>query len=370
MPDLQEWWKGFWDTVQHHPTVLPTRHAILPSHVDKKLGETFRRDRHYFTVRLNQIFLKYDRQFWATYAPMALVVSEFQYNGQDTVVPFVVGPSLLEKDKIEVPNGFVFSDTKVAGIHPYKGGGLKLTVILYRIQRNDPIRRLLRIAESLASVLDFSQTLGTYLKIANILVETLGDVIGADPNNQPIIGMRKEFDAQDGFQPGYFALIDSGNTPIEQEKLWVCQNQLRYGDSMNAPEYRGANFLLYSIQQATERDDIDQLHFYKQWQTSLAESLTASQEKWLSAKANWVTLYQMMSLSPDLISSHAEALADECYAQMEKNYAKIKERMGKMGAGGDEREATSKDDEDKQLSGLSEQLDPVRSRSVSVLRGD
>src|SRR5262249_14330728 len=253
MPTLKEWWDEFWGEVQHSPTILPTRHAILPDHVDKKLGQRFKRDQHYFVVKINRIFLQYNRLFWAAYAPMALAVSEFQYDGQDTVVPFVVGPSLLEKDQIELPKGFMFLDTKVAGIHPYKGGGLKLTVILYQVKRTDLAKKLLKVVENVASVLDFSQTLSAYLKIANVLVDTVGEVIGTDPNNQPLIGLRQEFEAGDDFQSGYYALIDSRQMQIAQNRLWVRKNDLLYGDTANTPEFTGANYVLYSIGQTTER---------------------------------------------------------------------------------------------------------------------
>jgi hypothetical protein len=366
MPTLRDWWAGFWGTVQHSPTILPTRHAILPDHSTTAAGQNFKRDQHYFVVKVNRIFLKYGREFWTTYAPMALVVSEFDYNGQDTVVPFFVGPSLLEKDKIELPTGFVFSDTKVAGIHAYKGGGLKLTVILYRVKRTDLANRLLKVIENVASVLDFSQALSSYLKIANVLVGTVGELIGTDKDNQPIIGLRKEFDGAGEFKPGYFALIDSGNSRIDQDKLWVRDNELLFGETMDtAKEFADANFVLYSIGQTKERDDFDQLPFYSQWKTALAESFTAEPEKWKSAQANWTALYQQMSLSPDLVLPQADTLADECYAQMESNYNKIKARLGKQGPADSEQKLPGQTPD---LRALSARLNTVRSKSVSVLR--
>jgi hypothetical protein len=316
MPSLREWWDELWDNVQHSPTMLPTRHVILPDHVDKQLGERFKRDQHYFVVKVNRVFLQYNRQFWATYAPMALVVSEFQYDQENIVVPFVVGPSLLEKDRIELPNGgFMFLDTKVAGVHPYKGGGLKLTVILYQVKRSDLAKRLLKVAENVASVLDFSQTLSTYLKIANVLVDTIGDVIGTDPNNRPIIGLRQEFEAGDDFKPGYFAMIASDK--INRGKLWVKENELLYGDTANAPKFTDANYVLYSIGQTTERDDFEALSpIGEMWKQVRTEATRTKAETWDTAKVAMSTLYQAMILSPDLTEGHANQLNDELVTRM------------------------------------------------------
>ena len=368
MPTLTQWWDAFYDKVRHSPTIQPTHYPILPGNLDKPSGQAFKRDKHYFVIKINRIFLKYNRDFWTTYAPMALVVSEFQYDGQEnTVVPFIVGPSLLEKDKIELPSGFIFKDTKVAGIHPYKGDDFKLTIILYRVKRTDIAKKLLKVVENMASVLDFSQTLGTYLKIANVLVDTVGEVIGTDDDNQPLIGLRQEFSSDGGFLPGYYALIDSHQAQVDQKKLWVKDNELLYGDKDNAQKFTDANYVLYSISQVTERNDYEKLSFYGQWKTALAEAHTANPEKWLSAKANWATLYQMMSLSPDLISSQAEALADDIWQQMETKHNNVKSKIATMGSG--DAEVKSRE-EMGELRGISEHLDSVRSKSVSVLHSE
>jgi hypothetical protein len=74
----------------------------------------------------------------------------------------------------------------------------------------------------------------------------------------------------------------------------------------------------------------------------------------------------MMQLSPDLIAPHGEALADECFAQMERNYSKIRNRAGMMSANAGDDELP----DDVELRGISERLDNIRSKSVSVLHND
>lgn len=365
MPELRDWWDDLWGKVKHSPAILPTHHPIPFSHVDKKEGEPFRRDHHYFVIKVNQIFLKYNRQFWTTYAPMALVVSEFDYDEDAKVVPFVVGPSMLEKNKIELPSGFIFSDTKVAGIHPYKGGGLKLTVILYQVKRTDLAKSMLKVIEKVASVVDFSQTLATYLKIADVLVDTVAEVVGSDKDNRPIVGLRKEFDPIDGFAPGYFALIDSGKDRIDVNKLWVKENELLFGDSVEtATQFTDANYVLYSIRQTTSRDDFTKFRFYERWKVALAESWTKNPENWTSACANWTALCQMMDLSPDLVKPQADELAKECWAQMEQNHDTVLAKAATMGPG--DGESDEELIEDPELQGISERLNRVRSKSVAI----
>jgi hypothetical protein len=327
MPSLSEWWSGTWDQLQHSPAIVPSHYQIPSAHLERPAGERFRRDKHYFTVKINRAFLRYGREYWTTYAPMALAVSEFKYDGEDTVVPFVVGPSLLEKGQIDVPASFLFADTKVAGKHPYKGGGLKLTVVLYGVKRTNIAEKLLRIVENLASVIDLSQTIASYLKIAHLLVRTVGEVIADDKDNRPIIGLRREFDADEGFNPGSFALIDSRNARIDRDKLWLRNSSLYFGENEAAlTEFNQANYVLYSIGQTTERDDFEQLSpIHELWTKVKYEASVTQPDNWNNTKRIMSTLYQAMVVSPDLTEDHANELNADFKARMVRIHEGAKE---------------------------------------------
>ena len=82
----------------------------------------FQSDQHYFQVRINEMYLKYSRNWFSRYDPMVFVVSEFTYDKKAEAVPFVVGQQMMEKFEKNTPTGMIFSDTRVAGVHPYRGG--------------------------------------------------------------------------------------------------------------------------------------------------------------------------------------------------------------------------------------------------------
>jgi hypothetical protein len=355
-----------WDDVRQSPAIQPTRHAILPDHLDKPLGESFKFDQHYFLVSVNESYLTYSRQWGTTYVPMVLVITEFQYNGNRTAVPFTIGPSLIEGDKsIKVPDtGMIFSNTRVAGIHPYTGDRIALTVILYRLTRTKYVDKLLQIAENAAGALDFSTALSGYLKIANVLMDVVEALLGDAGQTEPLVGLRSEFDPDRGmaFEPGYFVLINKPG--VEQHKLWVQEDKLLYGDSAEtAQPYRDADYVLYSIGQTTERSDYKSLPFYQVWKQAIAESISRSADKWENALKNWTVLYQTMSLSPDLIPSQVEALADECREVMDAKHNKVLSRGG-MGTEAGHSPPLPADDEDRELQIISRRLDSVRGKSV------
>src|SRR4051812_14234591 len=126
MPSLIERATGIWNRLQQSPTEEPSWVHIPQDRIDEpdNLGSPLQANKQYFEVRINEVYLSYQRKWFTQYDPMLLVISEFSYAGQPMIVPFVVGPTMVDKFGSKVPNpkvpeGMVFADTCVAGPHPY-----------------------------------------------------------------------------------------------------------------------------------------------------------------------------------------------------------------------------------------------------------
>jgi hypothetical protein len=301
--------QAIWTRLQQSPAQTPSWVPIPQERVDEpdNLDPALKANKQYFEIRLNEIYLTYQRQWFSQYDPMVLAVSEFSYAGQQMVVPFVVGPTMMEKLGSEVPAGMVFADTCVAGPHPYRGGDVAVTVILYQTQRQDYVRKLLGLVENTATVLDLVVPLSAYIKIAGVVLDGVEALTGTDGTTNPLIGRR------DAFKPvetGYFVLT---NAPVSSlNNLWVRNKQLVQGPSLaEATPFRGAEYVLYSVA-TTQRDDVSMLPFHPTWQRVLEEAVKSSEEPiWKSTKANMAALLGMLYTSPDLTETHAAHLADE-----------------------------------------------------------
>jgi hypothetical protein len=312
MKSLIESWKNIWGSIHQSPAQIPSRITMPRDHIDEgeKLGVAFQPDEYYFQVRVNEMYLTYGREWFSKYDPMVFVVSEFTYDEKVEAVPFVVGPMMMEKYGMKIPTGMIFSNTRVAGLHPYRGGRLTLSVVLYRIQRENYARKLLQIVESAASALDFSTALSSYVKIASVVLDGVEALLGLG-HTTPLIGLRKEFDpdADDILEPNYFALIDMPESELDANKLWVRDHQLIYGKSLAAAEpFREADFVLYSITQTPERSDETNLPFYPLYERVKQEATVPEENSWKRAKSNLLTLYQTLVLSPDLTRGQADKL--------------------------------------------------------------
>jgi hypothetical protein len=321
MKTLWERTGELWNNVRRSEAQLPTRIAIPAVQTDKSKGDLFKPNQNYFQVRVNEMFLQYGREWFSTYLPMILFISEFSYGRQREVVPFVVGPTMLEENGRALPDqGLLITNTRVAGVHPYRGGRLTMTAVLYRAKQTDYARNLLNVVENAAGLLDFSTSLGVYTKVASVILDGL-EALFKVSDTDPVVGWRQEFDPDAGDEviPGYFALINKPD--VDRAKLWVKDNQLCYGDTLqSAQPYRAADFLLYSLAQTTERSDVSALPFQELAERVLKDAAEPTEAHWKSAKANMLSLYQTLNSSPDLTEEHARQLADGFMKKMKERH--------------------------------------------------
>jgi hypothetical protein len=316
--------RAIWDRLRSSPTVLPSRVKIPLDRVLPGLTKPdfFTPDSHYFQVRINEMFLSTQREWFTRVDPMVFILTEFTYDKTEHSVPFVVGPKLLENkgNPARVPTGMLFSNTRVAGIHPYRGGRLTLALVLCQVERENYAKQILSMVEKAAGALDFSNVLSSYVKVSGVILEGLEALLGIE-STKPLIGMRDEIDpdAGDLFEPCYWALVNLPKAQFQEECLWVKDGHLQYGESKNdLADFHRADYVLFSVVQSETRGDVRTLPFYPLFEAALREAASPETESWQRAKADLSALYQMLILSPDLISGHADALNDSFVSDLKR----------------------------------------------------
>lgn len=332
LDQLQGIW-GHWEdalkVIRSSERKEPSRVTISPDHIhneNEEVGAPFIADKDYFQVRVNDMYLPYDRLWFKKYDPMVVVVTEFNYGRDKQGVPYVVGPSLMEKYGYKAPAGMVFSDTRVAGLHPFRGGELSLSIILCMVERDNYCQKLLQLVESAAGALDFSTVLSSYIKVASVVLGGIETLFGLG-KTVPLIGSRRAFDQQT-LKSGYFALISTPD--VDPNLLWVKDRQLCMGASLKEAKSlrqprKGAegeelpvpDFVLYSLTQRSDRDDLSTLPFYGEWERVRKEAMIPKDDDpWDNARLRMASLAQDMLLSPDLTEKHAEKLVNDFDQQM------------------------------------------------------
>jgi hypothetical protein len=308
---------------------LPTLSRIPDDHVlaDGYQPEPFTAGNHYFTARVNMLCLQHDRRWLTTWHPMLVSVVEFRYGTQEVSVPFVIGPSMLkERADAQIPLATVFAGTEIVGVHPYVGDRVCVTVLLYRVQHDDYVKRVLGVVEKMAAAFDYSAVLSQYLMIAGAVVDGIDAILGVK-DTTPVMGHRIEYNPNAGevFRPGYYAL-HTGTLPAP-ESLWVRDHILRAGGDATTAKPVREDVVLYSITGTPVRNDIPSLPWFRPlWERVSRAANTPDDSGKRVAKEHLGFLYEQLMASDDVARGQVDAIYEEYESLARKIHDVAKKR--------------------------------------------
>lgn len=315
---------SLWSTIQNSilssPRQAPSTVAISADHTDRtaQLSGALEANKDYFLVRVNQLFLRSDRKWLTEIDPLAFVVSEFNYAKKAQVAPFVVGPGMLAQFGQQLPQGMVFTNTTAAGVHPYRGGALSLTVVLCQVPVSAMGKKLLGLIEQASRAFNPVAGLSTALQIGGLILDGIDGVLGLN-DTKPLAGWRFTVDPQAGdtLGPGYYVLSETSG--LRAEQLWVKNDALHIGNDLNSAQpYTGGDYVLYSVLRTPggERNDIEMLPFYELYERAVAEAQSDKPGAWDNAKGVLIALLNAVAVSPDLTKAHAAELSTQFIADV------------------------------------------------------
>jgi hypothetical protein len=294
---------------------------------DRILGSGSNRDagaflpgKTYFEIRLSQMYLQYDREWWRTFIPLGSILTEFIFAGRLRTVPFVVGPDLLEiAPHITKDSRVEYQNIRVAGPYPYAGDQLQLFAGLFRVETGNWAKRALSMLEALAKAFDTTK-LTSYVNIAAPLTDSLQGILGmqevelrlgierayAQPTDQNTSGVLPRETLQPTFEV-LLRLPAKDVTEIARRNFWVRDGRLFHGANEGAlREFRDADFLLLHIIPLATRDDYTTFDFHKNDWLKVEDHLANGREK--EAWERFRLLAANLSQCEDLIWPHRAAL--------------------------------------------------------------
>lgn len=320
MPGFTDRMAGFLGKLRSGALPLPTVASIPPTQCMPAgvVGREIVRDRAYFKLYINELFLAEGRSWWATYDPVVLVITEFVYDKGRISVPMIVGPSMIQQKMGSLPHGVVLHDTRVAGPYPFRGGPVAVTVILYKVKHHDYARGLLRFVEGVSSAVGVPADLGTLTKVGGAILDgfetllDLGDTV-------PVAGHRIEIETSTmrGFVSSFSALISEGG--VDVSRLRVQDGRLQVvGPNGDAKKYDAVDYVLYSIVGSDRHGEERTLPFYAVYDQAMTAALTDDENSWKRAKSTLLSLYQQMVLSADLTGDETDELIQKYRNDLQK----------------------------------------------------
>jgi hypothetical protein len=261
-------------------------------------------------VWLNELFLAEGRNWWATYDPVAIVITEFGYDNGRISVPLIVGPNLITANNPGLPHGIVLRDTCVAGPYPFRGGNVAITVILYKVKHQDYAQGMLRFVEDLSAAIGTPADIGMLTKVGATVLDGLESILSLG-DTVPVAGHRIEIDTSTlkGFVSSYTALIAERDVDMSQLRVEDRRLRQQQPDGTTA-KFEGADYVLYSVLGRDRRGEENTLPFHQSFLQARNAALVNDPDSWKRAKAMLLSIYEQMVLCPDLTLPEADALFD------------------------------------------------------------
>ncbi len=278
----------------------------------------------YFELRLSQMFLQYQREYWRDFIPMASMMTEFIFNGSRTTIPIMIGPERLSSAQQVARGDMVdYFNTRVAGPYPYQGDDISLFAGLFRVEVNNWAKRTLSLIETVAEAFDPTR-LSSYINIARPLLTGLEGFLGMKEVEMRM-GRQKAYMQQmertapadnaaaDVLQPAFEVHIraeSSQFSPAERRKFWIYENRLFYGDNENTIRpYSSADFMLLRFVPLATRNDFVTFDFHKIHWKKTEEFLAQGDEE--SARQEFRLLAVALARSEDIVDSQRRLLAQQ-----------------------------------------------------------
>lgn len=306
---------------------------------DGTAGDWIHAEKMYFTIRLNEMYLVANQQWFVNFDPLVLVVTEFDYGSKRVAIPTVVGPELIpDPRKGGTPKyGSVIENIPVAGPYPYRGGDVVLSVRFYRVPTTNLVRSIMKTIGGLVRLTSSLHELEPALGVASAILAGVEGLLGLEATSSIAAyqgslapSVAKPFRAQ-------VAALVTPPVPNATDSLWSIDGRLCLGPDKTR-RYAASDFVLVSVEGSETRTDVGKLPFGRQRGAAL-RALTEGAEGLTRAKGILLTAYAEMLESLEMTAPHAEKVFESWLQEFDAR-KKLVERVVHLGP---EREAKAPD---------------------------
>jgi hypothetical protein len=324
MPDIFESVTSLWNSMRKGAMPTPQVPALARYSPPTSAGYQIRKDQMYFEVRVNELHLAENREWWSVFDPMVVIVAEYEYGGERVARPAVVGPSQIrtQAGQDKPRHGVVLQDCLVAGPNPYRGGNVEISMSFYRVRRSNSARSLLKVIDNLSGALPGAGEMATVAKVGSALLQGVEGLLGLDETVY-LAGQRLSLtpSALDPLKACYSALV-APPVPADPNQFLVAERRLHLDDGKGARPYRGSDFALLGLSGSPERGAESSLPFYPMKMDALA-ALADGEDGKKRGKAALLTAYQQMRKSPDITVHQAGELFEAWINEFEEEMKRI-----------------------------------------------
>lgn len=300
------------ETQKYVYTPIPRDHVHDPQYIDEPLEG----GKHYFRLWLSEMFLEKEVDWFRTWHPMAHSLIVFQFGQQSIEIANVAGDAKLKGISQTDLQKIIQLNYNMTALMPFNGGVVELITALVAIKGGDTIASVIKVLGDLSNMLVVPQ-LSSALNLALPIASGVQDLIGG-ADGRIHLGVHQSLTGKAGgganvLRPGYFAVIRGNEDEYPVGKLWVKNDQLRFGNTQETSiPLSGVTYMLFRIESRTERDDWKGLKDIQEAFDQALKSLGGAEE---AIKSAFARVMVMVMTSPDLTQADrtrvARALREE-----------------------------------------------------------
>lgn len=240
---------------------------IDPTHISFKDGHKINptpleAGRHYFRLWLVEMFIKRDRDWFKSWHPAVHSAVTFRFGDREEVITHVAGQNRLTDVGQENLDKVVNVNHQLTSLLPFNGGTVEVDAGLLAMQGSDSLGSFIKVLGDFSSLLVVPQ-LSAALAIATPLANGITELVGATDGSL-VLGLHDTWTGQAGgsnvLREKYFAVILAEDHELREEKLWVENDRLKYGDSLQSSRLlTGYHYMLFRIERQDAFDSWDSL---------------------------------------------------------------------------------------------------------------
>lgn len=286
-------------------------------------GEPIEFDEAYFTVRMNEMFLRRIRLLWRKSYPVLHSFAE--YAGQEDHM--VAGPGQLQNLGDVNLDRVITLNYRLIGPTPYKGGDISILVGLYSVPGQDAAEALISTIGTLASF--GGPQLGQAVQIAGLVKDGVDKILGLG-NTKLQLGVRDSFFPNGNpLRSGYHVGIAAPTAQIDVSALWIKDGRLVKGtDPIASRPYEEHDYMVLSIERSDRRDDWPLLpginEFNDKFGAIMADSVLDANGKGRLLNDLWPAFAQALKDSRFLIRPDRERIAGDVQQDLAKRLNAIR----------------------------------------------
>ncbi len=208
---------------------------VYPTHVNRQLMDQHAEvGKHYFRLRLTEMFLKKQVQFGSTWYPAVHSLVRCKFNNQVQDIPNVADSTRIGMQ--QNPQGDVIArNFMLTPTLPFSGDVVTLDAGLIALLGQNHLNKFVGVLSNFARLLMVSQ-FSLALNIAQPLLSGLQDLFGTDASNMHL-SFHDAYSAEE-LKEGYIAVIRAPHDQVDTGTLWVVEDELCEGTGLSVGQHK------------------------------------------------------------------------------------------------------------------------------------